>query len=101
MPSASASASASPAGTFKPPLFHPNIYPSGRVCLSLLVEDKDWKPTLSVKAVLSGIFDLLTSPNLEDPAQRDAYLLLRQDPKAYDAKVREQARKMAADLGGD
>ncbi|KAL3896913.1 MAG: hypothetical protein SGCHY_003768 [Lobulomycetales sp.] len=29
---------------FTPVLFHPNIYPSGTVCLSILNEDQDWKP---------------------------------------------------------
>ena len=33
---------------FNPPLFHPNVYPSGTVCLSILNEDEDWKPSLSV-----------------------------------------------------
>jgi ubiquitin-protein ligase len=28
---------------FEPPLFHPNVYPSGTVCLSILEEDKDKK----------------------------------------------------------
>ena len=36
---------------FKPVLFHPNVYPSGRVCLSLLDPDKGWKPTITVKQV--------------------------------------------------
>lgn len=39
------------AGKFDPPLFHPNVYPSGTVCLSLLDEDKDWRPTVSIKQV--------------------------------------------------
>ncbi|KAL6055719.1 SUMO-conjugating enzyme sce1, variant 3 [Balamuthia mandrillaris] len=29
--------------------FHPNIYPSGTVCLSIVNEDEDWKPSISVK----------------------------------------------------
>jgi len=29
-------------------LFHPNIYPSGAVCLSILNEEEDWKPSLSI-----------------------------------------------------
>ena len=33
---------------FKPVLFHPNIYPSGTVCLSILNEDEDWKPSLTI-----------------------------------------------------
>ena len=36
---------------FTPVLFHPNIYPSGAVCLSILNEEEDWKPSLSVKEV--------------------------------------------------
>ena len=44
---------------FTPPLFHPNVYPSGTVCLSILSEDKDWKPSLTVKQLLLGIQDLL------------------------------------------
>ena len=33
---------------FVPPLFHPNIYPSGTVCLSILDEDGDWRPSLTI-----------------------------------------------------
>ncbi len=35
--------------------FHPNVYPSGTVCLSLVDEEKDWKPAITVKQVLLGI----------------------------------------------
>jgi ubiquitin-protein ligase len=34
-----------------PPLFHPNVYPSGTVCLSLLDEEKDWRPAITIKQV--------------------------------------------------
>ena len=40
---------------FTPPLFHPNIYPSGTVCLSILNEDEDWRPGITVKQMLIGI----------------------------------------------
>lgn len=36
-------------GKFTPTLFHPNVYPSGTVCLSILSEEKDWKPTITLK----------------------------------------------------
>jgi ubiquitin-conjugating enzyme E2 I len=36
---------------FIPPLFHPNIYPSGNVCLSILNEEEDWRPTLKISDV--------------------------------------------------
>lgn len=39
-------------GKFDPPLFHPNVYPSGTVCLSILNEDEGWKPAITIKQVL-------------------------------------------------
>lgn len=39
---------------FEPPLFHPNVYPSGTVCLSLLDEEKDWRPAITIKQILLG-----------------------------------------------
>jgi len=36
---------------FDPPLFHPNVYPSGTVCLSILNEDEGWKPAITIKQV--------------------------------------------------
>jgi len=41
-------------GKFEPPLFHPNVYPSGTVCLSILEEDKDWRPAITIKQVSSS-----------------------------------------------
>jgi ubiquitin-protein ligase len=38
-------------GKFEPPLFHPNVYPSGTICLSILNEEKAWKPAISIKQV--------------------------------------------------
>ena len=40
-------------GKFTPPLFHPNVYPSGTVCLSILDEEKSWKPAITIKQVCS------------------------------------------------
>lgn len=102
---------------FEPPLFHPNVYPSGTVCLSLLDEEKDWRPAITIKQILLGIQDLLNEPNIKDPAQAEAYtiywwvlriqMLLRhnsnifpsifsQNRLEYEKRVRVQARAMAA-----
>ncbi|KAI8364645.1 ubiquitin-conjugating enzyme/RWD-like protein [Radiomyces spectabilis] len=78
---------------FDPPLFHPNVYPSGTVCLSILNEDEGWKPAITVKQILLGIQDLLNDPNPESPAQQDAYMLFRKDKKEYERRVRAQAAK--------
>ena len=76
---------------FVPPLFHPNVYPSGTVCLSLLDEEKDWRPTITVKQLLLGIQDLLNDPNIEDPAQGEAYTVYCNDKAEYEGRVRAQA----------
>ncbi|CAD7932615.1 unnamed protein product [Amoebophrya sp. A25] len=73
--------------------FHPNIYPSGAVCLSILNEDKDWRPTLTVTTILNGIKDLLNNPNPNSPAQEDAYKVYIEDDKheKWHKKVKEQS----------
>uniref|UniRef100_A0A914DS15 UBC core domain-containing protein n=1 Tax=Acrobeloides nanus TaxID=290746 RepID=A0A914DS15_9BILA len=83
---------------FDPPLFHPNVYPSGTVCLSLLDENKDWKPSISIKQLLMGIQDLLNAPNIEDPAQADAYQIFVQNRAEYEKRVKRQALQFAEDI---
>ncbi|ORX53961.1 SUMO-conjugating enzyme ubc9 [Hesseltinella vesiculosa] len=80
-----------PEGKFVPPLFHPNVYPSGTVCLSILNEDEGWKPAITVKQILTGIQDLLNDPNPESPAQSDAYMLFKKNKKEYERRILEQA----------
>lgn len=78
-------------------LFHPNIYPSGTVCLSILNEDDGWRPAITIRQVLTGIQELLTNPNPNSPAQRDAYDVFVNDPKEYRRKVKEQALRNIPD----
>ena len=58
--------------------FHPNVYPSGTVCLSILNEEEAWKPGITIKQILLGVQDLLDSPNPLSPAQEDAYRIFTQ-----------------------
>jgi len=37
--------------SFPKGFFHPNIYPSGTVCLSILNENDGWKPAITIKQV--------------------------------------------------
>ncbi|KAJ9049286.1 SUMO conjugating enzyme Hus5 [Entomophthora muscae] len=77
---------------FTPPLYHPNVYPSGTVCLSILNEDEGWKASITVKQILLGIQDLLDDPNLNSPAQEEAFRTYRKDRSAYDRRVLQQAQ---------
>merc|ERR1711998_339032 len=53
---------APPKVSFFPPLFHPNVYPCGKVCLSILDPAKAWRPSITLKTILSGVQDLLDNP---------------------------------------
>ncbi len=77
---------------FVPCLYHPNIYPSGTVCLSILNEEKGWRPAITIKQVLLAIQDLLNEPNEKDPAQREPYEDYVHRRAEYKRKVLEQAR---------
>ena len=84
----------------KPPLFkfiddlyHPNIYPDGRVCMSILHEGVDeygyehiserWNPSHSVNSILMSLLSILTEPNFESPANIDASKLWRDNFNEY------------------
>lgn len=82
-----------PVVKFTPPLYHPNVYPSGTVCLSILDGSKDWKPSVTIKQILLGVQDLLDSPNMNDPAQREPFQDLKSNPQVYARKVRAIAAK--------
>ena len=79
-------------GKFTPPLFHPNVYPSGTVCLSILNEEEAWKPAITMKQILLGIQDLLNDPNPESPAQAEAYNLFKRDKAEYERRIRRVVR---------
>lgn len=80
-------------GKFCPPLFHPNVYPSGTICLSILNEEEGWRPAITLKQVLIGIQDLLDDPNPNSPAQQEAYQLYQSNKVEYKRRVRQEARK--------
>ena len=87
-------------GKFVPPLFHPNVYPSGTICLSILNEEEGWRPAITIKQILTGIQDLLDAPNPASPAQTEAYSLFVQNKAEYNRRVKLEARKNAAPAAG-
>tara|TARA_R110002003_G_scaffold52_17_gene4467 strand:- start:5622 stop:5945 length:324 start_codon:yes stop_codon:yes gene_type:complete len=90
------SADATCPGKFVPPLFHPNVYPSGTVCLSILNEEEGWKPAITIREILIGIQSLLDEPNPESPAQADAFNMFKKDRQAYEKKIRNIVKENPA-----
>ena len=69
---------------FKTKMWHPNIYPDGKVCISILhppgednmnsqeTAEERWRPILGVEAILISVISMLNDPNIESPANLDA-----------------------------
>ena len=52
-------------------VFHPNIDEEGKVCLNIL--RADWKPVLTMKAVIFGLELLFIEPNPDDPLNKSMF----------------------------
>lgn len=84
-------------------MFHPNIYPDGKVCISSLHENNDddptsyersdekWSPVLTIRSVVLGVISILNEPNVTSPANVDASKMLNHDEENYNRRVRKLA----------
>ena len=77
----------SPNVTFVTPMFHPNIYEDGNICLDILHEN--WAPTYNISSILLSISSLLTDPNPDSPANPKAARLYKQDINKYNENVKQ------------
>eukprot|EP00055_Hartaetosiga_balthica_P002756 m.5157 g.5157 ORF g.5157 m.5157 type:complete len:164 (-) comp2348_c0_seq1:233-724(-) len=89
---------------FVTPLFHPNIYKDGKVCISILHPPGDdpvgyelacerWSPVQSIDKVLLSIISMLAEPNVDSPANIDAAKLYRDNNQEFINLARACARK--------
>ena len=65
-------------------MWHPNIYPDGNVCISILhppgedefnsqeKAEERWRPILGVESILISVSSMLLDPNIDSPANLDA-----------------------------
>mmetsp|Transcript_26612 Transcript_26612/g.86137 ORF Transcript_26612/g.86137 Transcript_26612/m.86137 type:complete len:207 (+) Transcript_26612:217-837(+) len=66
-------------------IFHPNINLEGNVCLNILRQD--WKPVLDINAVIYGLIYLFYEPNPDEPLNKEAAQLDRDDIKMFERQV--------------
>ncbi|XP_046543831.1 ubiquitin-conjugating enzyme E2 G2 [Haliotis rubra] len=85
-------------------IFHPNIYPDGRVCISILHAPGDdpmgyetsaerWSPVQSVEKILLSVVSMLAEPNDESAANVDAAKTWREDRQKFEDIASRTVRK--------
>ncbi|KAE8441947.1 Ubiquitin-conjugating enzyme E2 7 [Mollisiaceae sp. DMI_Dod_QoI] len=96
---------APPTMRFLGEVWHPNVYPSGLVCISILHAPGDdpnhyehaserWSPIQSVEKILISVMSMLAEPNDESPANVEAAKMWREQRPEYEKRVREGCRRM-------
>ena len=75
-----------PSVKFVSPMFHPNVYRDGKICVDIL--QGEWSPAQNVRTVLVSIRSLLMDPNPNSPANRDAAVIFKQSLEEYNRKVK-------------
>jgi ubiquitin-conjugating enzyme E2 R len=91
------------------PITHPNIYPDGQLCISILHtpgedlmsgEDASerWSPLQGVESVLRSVLLLLDDPEINSPANVDAGVLYRDHRAEYNQKARETVELSKKDI---
>jgi ubiquitin-conjugating enzyme E2 G1 len=72
-------------------IWHPNVYPDGTVCISILHEPGEdkfgyedagerWLPVHTIETILLSVISMLSSPNDESPANIEAAVRTHQRP---------------------
>eukprot|EP01053_Blabericola_migrator_P003547 Blabericola_migrator_1__3546@NODE_2052_length_3356_cov_89_705990_g1302_i0_p3_GENE_NODE_2052_length_3356_cov_89_705990_g1302_i0NODE_2052_length_3356_cov_89_705990_g1302_i0_p3_ORF_typecomplete_len176_score32_84UQ_con/PF00179_26/6_8e55ProkE2_B/PF14461_6/1_4e07RWD/PF05773_22/0_023_NODE_2052_length_3356_cov_89_705990_g1302_i027623289 len=70
---------------FLTPIFHPNVYANGDICLDIL--QNQWTPIYDVCGILTSIRSLLTDPNPSSPANSEAARLYVENRREYNRRV--------------
>ncbi|KAK0264959.1 ubiquitin conjugating enzyme Ubc7/UbcP3 [Friedmanniomyces endolithicus] len=85
-------------------VWHPNVYPNGVVCISILHAPGDdpnhyeqaserWSPIQSVEKILISVMSMIAEPNDESPANVDAARMWRERRPEFEKRVRADVRR--------
>ncbi|KAI1918740.1 Ubiquitin-conjugating enzyme subunit [Ophidiomyces ophidiicola] len=98
-----------PTFKFLKPIFHPNVYENGEVCISILHAPGDdelsgesaserWSPAQRVESVLISIISLLDDAEINSPANVSASVMLRDNPNEYKVRASRDVEKSKLDI---
>lgn len=101
-----------PTFRFVPPIFHPNIYPDGQLCISILHQPGEdimsgeaagerWSPLQGVESVLLSVLLLLDNPEISSPANVDASVLYRDSRALYNNRAQAAVERSKKDIPAD
>lgn len=89
-------------------MWHPNVYPDGGVCISILHtpdpmnpqerEEETWRPIQTVESILVSVCSMLADPNFSSPANVDASVELRKKPADYKKRILKLVEKCKKEL---
>ncbi|XP_048139691.1 ubiquitin-conjugating enzyme E2 14-like isoform X2 [Rhodamnia argentea] len=93
-----------PTVRFTSEVWHPNVYPDGKVCISILHPPGDdpngyelaserWSPVHTVESIVLSIISMLSSPNDESPANVEAAKEWRENRNEFRKKVARCVRQ--------
>jgi ubiquitin-conjugating enzyme E2 R len=91
------------------PIYHPNIYPDGQLCISILHKPGEdlmsgeqaserWSPLQGVESVLRSVLLLLDDPEINSPANVDASVLYRDKREAYNRRAQDTVERSKKDI---
>jgi len=97
-----------PTMRFTSKIFHPNIYPDGKVCISILHPPGDdplgyeksserWSPVQSVEKILLSVMSMIAEPNINSPANVDAAKMWRDDREKF-AKIAQDHVRISIEM---
>jgi len=91
--------------------WHPNVYPDGKVCISILHTpdpmnpeerpEETWRPIQTVESILVSVCSMLSDPNFSSPANIDASVELRKNPDVYKKRIFKPLNKSQNELPKD
>lgn len=87
-------------------MWHPNVYPNGDVCISILhppgedaygyeKPEERWLPVHTVETIMLSVISMLSEPNDESPANIEAAKEFRENYDAFKKRVGRIVRRSA------